>query len=203
MQYLHDWYIYCANFVSHYLKVCMNHSSGFVLLEVLIAISIAIILLTSCVPIIKTLFDNQSERILQDQLVKALEIARREAHALHRIVGLCRSNDNKVCTDDGRRAVLIFIDETNNGMIRNVQQILTVVQLTNYSGKLNWRSFPEYRHYIAFSPSVLSESDNGSLWYCRQNKTFPAWAIVLNKQGQTHVLDQQTITSNLQPYPCQ
>lgn len=158
---------------------------AFTLLEMLVALSIIGILMAIALPSLRNYIDRTHDQILQSQLLRTIQLARNEASAHHMPVSLCKSKDHLICGGEWADGQLVFIDENEDGMVRDKEQILAVTQADSQRGILHWRSYPYYRDYLQFLPSGLMPSDNGTFWYCHASSELPVWAIMLSKTGKT------------------
>lgn len=157
----------------------MNSQSAFTLIETLISLSILAILLAIFLPAARNFIHRTQDEILQGQLLQAIEQAKSEAQARHVSIGLCKNGE-------WNRGQLIFLDENADGVIRNSEQIISVVQASSQHGKIYWRAFPKYRDYLSFLPAGLTRSDNATFWHCHE--TSAIWAIIINKSGRARVI---------------
>lgn len=164
----------------------MNSQCAFTLIEVLIALLISAILVAISIPTVKHFLQQAQDDMLQRQLVRAIDLARLEAQVRHLPVSLCRTKDTMNCGGDWQEGQLIFIDENADGIVRNQEKIISVMQSVSRHGSLHWRSFPAYRNYILFLATGWMRNDNGTFWHCHHQ--LAVWAIVLNKRGKTRVV---------------
>lgn len=161
-------------------------SSGFTFIELIVALAILSILAAFAFSGFKQIFDNQTDKILQSQLLEAIQFAQQEAHIQKKSIGLCKSNNSYRCSGEWRDGFVVFIDESEDGDITDKSQILSAFQAIYQQGKVYARSYPAYRDYFQFSADLLA-NDNGTLWYCEQNHKNPKWSITISKSGQTQV----------------
>jgi len=177
---------------------------AFTLIEALITLSIITILIVISLPMLQDFLHHTNDEILQEQLLRAIDLAKFEAHARGIPLVFCASKDNKTCGDDWADDQIVFMNENEDGIVKNREQILAVIQAQPLHGSVHWRSFPRYRHYVLFSPTGLTYSDNGTFWHCHAQS--PMWAIVINKSGRTRVVypdrNGAINDSHGQPLPC-
>jgi type IV fimbrial biogenesis protein FimT len=168
---------------------------GFTLIEVLISLSIMGILFAIALPGAQHFIQQTQDEILQQKIINAIELAKNESQIRRLPTGLCKSKNQTSCEDGGEwgEGQLIFMDENKDGVISNPEQIISVIRSKSISahGKLYWRSFPNYRNYLSFSPTGLMKSDNGIFWHCHSvslsSSSLPAWAIILNKMARIRI----------------
>jgi type IV fimbrial biogenesis protein FimT len=159
----------------------MLSQSGFTLIELIISFVIFAILFTISITSINHFYSTSQQNLLRKQLLQALYFARDYAQAKHLAIGLCASKNSRQCLRLWNNRLIIFVDNTEKGIIQLPQQIVHIFNLPTFTGKLYWRSFPIYREYVLFS-SYLSAA-NGTFWYCDAKKFSPQWAIVINRVG--------------------
>lgn len=157
----------------------INFANGYTLLEGLVVLVMIGILSAISVPSLQYYLQVSNDRLLQAQLLRTVELARREAQAGGRPVSLCR--------DESADRLLVFIDEEDQGIAQDKAAILASTQLNLHRGTLHWRSYPHYRHYLHFMPAWMS-ADNGMFWYCRTTNTMPVFAVAVNRLGEGHVI---------------
>jgi type IV fimbrial biogenesis protein FimT len=168
------------------LKVRSTHA--FSLLELLLALSIVSILASLTFPSLRSLLNRTITETTQSQLTQAIQFANREAHARYVSVGFCLSDNQHTCSDKGREALLIFVDEHENGVIENDQQIINILPLKLSAGYLFIKSYPYYRSYFQFRPDAGYSSDNGHIVYCVQSETKPRWVLMVSQTGRARLL---------------
>lgn len=183
----------------------MKSSSGYTLIEILATLSIISILLSLSFPQLKTLLDSAKDAMLRNQLLTSISTARMEAYAKHLPVTLCKSRDFQSCNGNWEDGELIFQNTEKDGVLHDASQIIRIVQPPFRHGRLFWRAFPSYRHYLLFSPNAFMTTDNGTFWHC--HKEAVQWAIRLSKTGLTHIIypdnDGMIKDGHGQPLVCQ
>jgi len=165
----------------------MHSQKAFTLIETLAALAIIAIVLAMSLPALRHFFNRTDDDIVKLTLIEAIDLARQEAHARHVPVVLCKSNNQLSCSGNWADGLLIFMDVNGDGVVRDREQIIQVMQGKPRYGKIYWRSFPYYRDYLLFPPAGLMRYDNATFWYCHTDSASPVWAIVLSKTGKTRV----------------
>lgn len=160
---------------------------AFSLLEVLVVLAIVSIFLGMSFPAMKHFFDATADDILQSQLLHTIQQAMQAAQSRMQPVALCHSKDHLTCSGRWMDGQLIFVDENEDGVIKDKDQILAVIQNQVQQGILHFRSYPYYRDYLLFLPMSLMRQDNGSFWYCHSEKELPVWAMMLSRTGKVRV----------------
>lgn len=165
----------------------MMTERAFTFYEVLITLTIVTVLSMVVFPPIQNFLNHSQDKLLQAQLLQAIQFAHQEAVAKGIKIALCGSQDNVVCASNEPKSLLIFTDENNDGIVHHKDQILAIISLP-LEGILHWRSYPYYRGYLLFLPSRLMDTnDNAAFWYCQKNHRTPRWAMMLSKTGRTRV----------------
>ncbi len=139
-------------------------------------------------PMLKGLMDHADDDLMRLLLLRAIELARQEAHAHGMSTVLCKSNDHLTCSRGAKDSLMVFLNENEDGIVHAKENILAIMQTSSQRGSLNWRSFPGYRDYLIFSAIEITNTDNGTFWYCHTSGLCPAWAITLNKTGRARVV---------------
>jgi len=163
-----------------------NSQTAYTLIETLVSLTIIAILIAISLPTAHHFISQTRDDILQRQLLRAIAVAKQEASARHAFIALCKSKNQETCDGAWEEGQLVFLDETADGVIKNNEQIIAVIQTQSKHGSIKWRSFPAYRNYLSFSPTGLMKSDNGTFWHCHAETT--VWAIIINKAGRTRVV---------------
>lgn len=166
----------------------MRKFKAYTLIEILVVFSMMAILAGLAYPLLRHFFERSNDLLLQMQLLHAIQYAKGEATIRHHAVAICKSSNHRSCSGQWLDGLLIFMDENNDGIVHDQNHILSILTMPAQEGRLFWQSFPVYHTYVAFSKHGLVSSDNGTFWYCQYGKTYPSWAVVLNRLGETHVI---------------
>jgi len=158
----------------------MSSQSAFTFMEILIALCIFAILSLFFIPSLQDITQSADDRMLQTQLIRAIELARRETSATHQPVAL-KINANEL---------ILFVNAQQNGVIEKDSDLLLQQTLHLKQGTLHLRQFPHYQHYLLFLPQGLMANDNATFWYYRSQNAKPAWRLVLSKSGRVSVVTQ-------------
>jgi type IV fimbrial biogenesis protein FimT len=91
----------------------MKTENGFTLIELMVALSVAAIILTVGIPNFRTLIQNNRAATQANELVGALGLARAEAVKRGLPVAICASNDSSTCTggNDWAGGWIVFVDD--------------------------------------------------------------------------------------------
>ena len=159
----------------------MKLHSAFTLMEVMIALCIITTLSLFFIPPLQDMLQGTDDRILQTQLTRAIEIARRETNATHQPIALSINNQE----------LMLFVNAKRNGIPEQTSDIVLQQSLLLKRGKLHLRLFPYYQHYLLFLPQELMANDNATFWYCGSSDTNARWAIVLSKSGRMRTITNE------------
>ena len=157
----------------------MRKCVGFSLVEVLVVLSIASVFVVLALPSLSDFLSQSSAQVQREKMLRAIQLARSDAIALHDRVTLCASTDNKSCSGDWRDG---YIETTDNRVLHVFQN------LTSQHHELHWRSFPLNRPSLVFLSSGFPDSENGTFWYCVSSTLNPSWAIAVNQSGRARVI---------------
>lgn len=171
----------------------MQENKGFSFLEMFITLSIIMILIALASPFYRDLMQKNHHDLLKSQLINAISFAYQEAHNRHVAISLCQSNQSMKCltkaSEKEADRLLVFIDEENEGHIKNKEMILLNQPMNWQHGQLYWRAYPHYRHFLHFKTTSLSENDNGTFWFCERGKQFPQWGFSVSRSGRIRERD--------------
>ncbi|MEY4588098.1 MAG: hypothetical protein RL497_174 [Pseudomonadota bacterium] len=107
------------------------YTQGFTLIEMMVAITIAGILLAVAVPSFKDFITRNAVENLQSRFASALNAARAEAAARNVVVSLCGSSDGLACAANQWTAGwIVFIDTNANGIVEG-EEILQTFKSAN------------------------------------------------------------------------
>lgn len=115
--------------MSHTLR---SRSCGFTLVEMMVAISIAAILLAVAIPSFQSLIKRNAIENLQTRLAAALTAARSEAASRNVVTTLCSSKTGTACVaDEWSSGWIVFIDLNGDAVKDNNEEILQTFQNKN------------------------------------------------------------------------
>jgi type IV fimbrial biogenesis protein FimT len=150
---------------------------GFSLLELLITFVIAIILLGISIPSEKVFINKSQDKVMSQQLLRAIYLARSEAITRNATVTLCKSMDSKNCSGDWLKGYIA----TTGDMVLSIYHNVTT------QGVIHWRAFPNGHDSLTFLPSGITEIQNGTFWYCIDPLSKAGWAIVISQSGRARL----------------
>jgi type IV fimbrial biogenesis protein FimT len=178
---------------------------GFTLVELLVALSIAAILLTLAIPSMEDAALNAKLRSQANAFLGSLHLARSEAIKRNRRVVVCKSANGTSCVADGgttdwRQGWIIFEDTNNNGS-RSNDEIL-IERHPPLDPRFILAGNDSVDDYVSFSPAgntLLTSGalQFGSLTLCRFRPTVSARGkqIVLNQVGRARICNTNPLAS--------
>ena len=175
-----------------YFRTCVKRKykhikQGFSLIEMMIVIAIVVTMAMMSFPSLLNIKQHADTTLLQTQLIHAVQLARVTVRSRQVGVSICHSSDLQQC-DNGQHGLLVFLDNTASGVLKQRVDILAAISLPVFPGQLFWRSYPKYRHYLHFEPERFITADNGMFWYCEAHARFPRFALAVSNTGMTRLL---------------
>ena len=160
-------------------------SRGFTLLELIIALSVAAVLLGVAVPSFGAMWADSQRSVAVNALVHGIYLARSTAATQRQVVAVCRSADGRTCsnhTDDWQRGWIVFVNlDRDDPPVRDDQEQVLAVQAAWSGGTITSNrqaySFRPYRHAII----------NGTVVFCDRRGSREARAIIINSAGRPRV----------------
>lgn len=151
---------------------------GFSLLEIVVALSLAAIIAAFAIPSFTNLFERAAQKILSEQLFRAINLSREEAISLGETVTLCQSENQNTCSGEWSSGYIVLSND----------HVLFSFTNKKNQGELHWRAFPIYLDHLEFLSSGSSNFQNGTFWYCPKSAENPAWAIMLIQSGRARLV---------------
>ena len=169
-------------------KINDNSSKGFSLVELMVAITVAAIMITIAVPslgnfIVKVRVDNEIS-----QLNRLVLTARNSAVTTGQIVIVCPLANNGACTNNWSNEITAFIDLDNDGVFTNdpvtPDTLLKIKAATSGGDAITYGGAS-----IMFRPTgALAGAVNaGTFLYCPRSDKSLGRAIVLSLSGRTYL----------------
>ncbi len=147
-------------------KTLKEHSNkGFTLLDLLIATSIFLILVSIALPSFTHMAKNKRKENAVYSMMRVLNFARQEAVDYSADVLVCPSKDEKNCVADWNQPLMVFVDFNENGKLDEFEKLLRKEQLTSQRQSLSWKGAGSNR-YISFDPMGTTGNQNGRIYYC-------------------------------------
>ena len=164
---------------------------GFTVLEMLLALSIALALLALGLPAAQPLQATSRAAASSNEIIGAVAFARAAALFKQQPITLCPAESGTATQACGERdhwhqGSLIFVDADRDGELDGGEQVLRQFSGWRHGGRVTWRAFGAKR-YLRFNPRGLTDWQNGSFVYCPGSGELKyARRIVLNVAGRTY-----------------
>ena len=174
-------------------------SSGFSLLELLVAMAVGSIIIVVAVPSFRGTLDNQRMTSATNELVMSLNLAKSEAIKRVAYVSVCKSSNGASCTAAGTSwsdGWIVFANATvaNLGSIDAGDEIIRVYP--GLRGELTVTPIGTVDEFLSFRPSgsigTSTANMTGTLTMCDSRGSDYARGILLEPSGQWHVSHDQT-----------
>ena len=171
----------------------MRSARGFTLVELMVALSIAALLLMVAVPSFQTFVLNARRTTLANDLVLALAYAKSEAVKRGVQVTVCSRQDDTTCAgsitwDNGW---LVFVDNDDDGVVDTPPEVVLQVYPPLPTGS-TLRAASDQR--VTFDPTGFTPGYNDTFRLCDARGTTEGRRIVVSLQGR--------VTTSLNPGSC-
>ncbi len=148
-------------------------SSGFTLLELLIALTIVIVLCAVGIPSYQNFIAKSRTDAVMNQLYRAIQLTRSEAIKRNSLATLCATSDDRHCSNDWSKGYLITIDD----------QVIKVFHPLKGQGKLSWKGFPN-KPFLQMTQEGFTNHQNGTFFYQLKDKNIrDARKLIVSKTG--------------------
>ncbi|TQV71201.1 prepilin-type N-terminal cleavage/methylation domain-containing protein [Exilibacterium tricleocarpae] len=138
---------------------------GFTLLELLLALAIIAILVSSATPALTHLYRSVQADMARHRLNALLNFSRYTALAHRKTVALCPASDDLACGEDWTNGIVVFVDTDEDGERDDDEEVLRVSPTFESRSKLTWRAF-RGKPYLQFTSSGVTRTQNGRFSYC-------------------------------------
>lgn len=161
----------------------MKKAHGFTLIELMTVVVISCILIGISINGLKLLQAQIRATATINQLAGAVYLARQAALSQRRLITLCPTNNQKVCSSNWADGMLII--SGGGSEVGTGTRIATYPP--NSHGRIEWRSFGGKKK-LQFAASGLTSSQNGTFVYCPDDKNLHvARALIINKAGRARM----------------
>jgi len=175
-------------------------TAGYTLLELLVAVTAALVLLLVAAPSISGVITSVKLTTASNNFLSHIYLARSEAIKRNGRVVLCKSADGATCAASGgwEQGWIVFHDTNNNGIIDNGELVIARQQALPPALRLTGNQ--NVAKYVSFEPNgstrlVGGGFQAGTLTLCRHSTASnEARQIILNAVGRPRVQKLQ-ITS--------
>lgn len=168
-------------------------NSGFTVIEMMIAIALLAVILTTAVPAMGRFFEQQRLTAASNHLVTHLQFARSEAIKRNNFVAACPSSDGLGCTGGNRweDGWIVYLDPEKSGQPAHPAAVLRVVQ---GSEGLLMSSGGRYR--VRFTGSGMAYGTNLTIRLCTPGNPEAARAVIVSNPGRVRA------TRDVDPAEC-
>jgi type IV fimbrial biogenesis protein FimT len=168
-------------------------SSGFTLLELMVAVTATLVLLLVAAPSMSAMMNSVKLTTASNDLLTHIYLARSEAIKRRSRVVLCKSADGATCAASGgwEQGWIVFHDTNNNGVIDAGEPVIARQQALPAAMKLTGNQ--NVAKYLSFEPTgstrlVGGGFQAGTLTLCRQSAASnEARQIILSAVGRPRV----------------
>jgi type IV fimbrial biogenesis protein FimT len=169
------------------------HTGGFTLLELLVAVTAALVLLLVAAPSMSAVINSMKLTSASNDLMSHMYLARNEAIKRNGRVVLCKSSNGTSCATSGgwEQGWIVFHDTNNNGVIDGGE--LVIARQQALPGALRLTGNQNVAKYVSFEASGATKTigggfQAGTLTLCRQSAASnEARQIILNAVGRPRV----------------
>ena len=158
-----------------------NLYGAFTLIELLVAIFIVAVFLLMTVPAFNSLFDNNSDAVVLNNLHYALAYVQNAAVKYGIDVKLCGSLDHKTCTDNWRYGQIAVTAD---------HRLLRVFPRIPDNRSLSLKSGLSKQTYVEYTPLGTINGQASSLYYGKRDDSSWIWRIIVSIDGNLRVEKQ-------------
>jgi len=171
----------------------LNKKNGFTLIELIIALAISGIIMTSAIPAFSQMLAKNRQETQLFTLFSHHQLARSEAIKTNQRVTLCKSSDGRQCTPDSpwHEGWIVFSDLDHNKKINDGERVIYIQQALNRNLTLKYRGFGS-SNYISYYSDGHSTT-NGTFTLCSQFGDNSARSIIISRTGRAR-LDNKSST---------
>jgi type IV fimbrial biogenesis protein FimT len=168
-------------------------TGGFTLLELLVAVTAALVLLLVAAPSMSAAITSVKLTSTSNNFLSHIYLARSEAIKRNGRVVLCKSADGATCAASGgwEQGWIVFHDTNNNGVIDSGELVIARQQALPAAFRLTGNQ--NVAKYVSFEPTGVTRLvgggfQAGTLTLCRQSAASnEARQIILNAVGRPRV----------------
>lgn len=159
--------------------------SAFTLIEMLIALAVLAVILTSAVPAMGRFMDQQRLTVGANELVAHLQFARGQAITRNTIVTACPSRDGRQCSGDNlwSEGWIVYADPGRQSQPARPEDILRVVKSES---ELVMQSGGRYR--VRFRGSGVAYGTNLTIRVCAPGRPDTGRAVIVSNPGRVRAV---------------
>lgn len=140
---------------------------GFTLVDLMIAISLLLLIMTIGVPSFTHLLNANRQRSSTYTLIRTLNYARQVAIDRSQSIIVCPTINHISCVTDWAQELMVFVDQDNNKKHDGNEELLRLTKIIGDNQRLNWKSLR--KNFIEYTATGGTNSQNGRFYFC--NKT--------------------------------
>jgi type IV fimbrial biogenesis protein FimT len=175
------------------LRPFNSRTSGFTLLELLVAVTALLVLLLVAAPSMSALANSVKLTSASNSFLSHIYLARSEAIKRNGRVVLCKSSDGATCATSGgwEQGWIVFHDTNNNGIVDGEE--LVIARQQALPAAIKFTGNQNVAKYVSFEPTGSTRLAGGgfqagTLTLCRQSAASnEARQIILNAVGRPRV----------------
>lgn len=161
------------------------HNNGYTLIEVLVALTIAAILLIVAVPATRDIIDSAQRRSAINDLLGFMATARRQAVMTQQVMTVCPLTPENTCGKNWNRPLSLFMDPLNQRKLTSITRLVRVLPAPE-TGTLNARSLSS--SYFQYRPNGMMYSGLGNITWCPESgDVHYAAHLIINKGGRLRI----------------
>lgn len=161
-------------------------SSGFTLLELLIAIALIAIMTTWVVPSLQLMTEKHRVAVEILRLKTALTQARNSAVTRRVPITVCPTQDQVTCLDDWTAPLMLFVNQGDNGVRKADEPILKILSASDVRS-VSYSALAGKSH-VRFSSLGWPQGYNGSFIICGGHGK--ATRLVLSRMGRIRIAQE-------------
>lgn len=175
----------------------MREQRAFTLIELIVALALAVTVLTLGVPSFRDLIRNNHFLTKVDELVAALQLTRSEAVERGVRVTLCKSADGTTCAADGGydQGWIVFVDPNNNGAIDANEKMVRVFEGMSAGAGVTLTGNTPVARYVSYTADGVARFASGAFQAGTLTACMPPKArrIVISSVGRVKVTEATCI----------
>lgn len=164
-----------------------HYQRAFNLAELLIALSIAALVLGFVTPTVGGLLQKSRNTSEINQMHASLNYARGQAIHTRTMVSICAGDESCHASRIWQGRILIFFDSNRNGKLDDHERLLKALDINPHL-HWHWSNFRQQPH-MSFRPDGMTHSLNGTFTLCENNLAIRA--VVINITGRAMLSAQQ------------
>lgn len=161
-----------------------THSHGLTLIELLITMSIMMIVISLGSSTLPSFIHKQTTTTALNTLFHLVTFTRTKAIREQEVFTLCASNDDRNCTGEWNKKIIIFNDNNKNARRDNTETLFKTISMPANTPCLKWNAGLN-RQYLRFKPDGSNAGTAGHFKFCNPNPPSIQKKIVISFTGRT------------------